>query len=98
MNSKKFEKNYEKSRRKILREEYEQQHPHYTEGHWEEGVLENHSYWDIDMLEEANKKTNQGIKYWEGKKAKATSWLGKWAYQTQIDKLKKKLYNYENKS
>jgi hypothetical protein len=96
--SKKLEKNFEKSRRKILREEYEQQHPHYTEGHWEEAMLENHSYYDIDMLEEANKKTNQGIKYWEGRKSKATSWLGKWASQIKIDKLKKKLYNYENKS
>jgi hypothetical protein len=96
--NKKFEKNYEKSRRKILREEYEQQHPHHSEGLWEELNLENNSYWDIDMLEKKNAKTNQGIKYWEVKKAKATSWLGKWAYQTQIDKLKKKLHTYENKS
>ena len=38
--SKKFEKNYEKSRRKMLREEHEQQHPHHTEGLWEEINLE----------------------------------------------------------
>ena len=94
--SKKFEKNQEKSRRKRLIEDYEQTHPHYTEGIWEEAMLENNSYWDIDYLEKVNAKTNQGIKYWEGKKAKATSWLGKWAYQTQINKLKKKLKHYEN--
>jgi hypothetical protein len=46
----KFKKNQEKSRRKQLREEYEQTHPHYTEGIWEEAMLENNSYWDIDYL------------------------------------------------
>jgi hypothetical protein len=94
MNNKKFEK----SRRKILREEYAEQHPHYTEGHWEESMLENNSYYDVDILNNANKKTKQGIKYWEGRKAKASSWLGKWAYQIKIDTLKKKLHRYENKS
>ena len=96
--NKKFQKNQEKSRRKQLIEDYNQSHPHYTEGHWEEAMLENNSYFDIDLLEKANEKTNQGIKYWEGRKSKATSWLGKWAYQTQINKLKKKLHTYENKS
>ena len=93
-----FKKNFEKARRKILREEYEQTNPHYTEGHWEESVLENNSFWDVDYLEEANAKTNQGIKYWEEQKFKASSWLGKWASQIKIDKLKKKLKHYENKS
>ena len=91
-----FKKNFEKARRKILREEYEQTNPHYTEGHWEESVLENNSFWDVDYLEEANAKTNQGIKYWEERKSKASSWLGKWASQIKIDKLKKKLKHYEN--
>ena len=95
--NKKFEKNYEKSRRKILREEYEDQHPHHTEGHWEEGVLENNSYYDIDILNKSNRKTNQGILYWEKRKNEASSWLGKWACQVKIDKLKKKLKHYENK-
>jgi hypothetical protein len=96
--SRKLEKNFEKSRRKMLREEYELHHPHYTEGHWEDAMLENHSYYDIDILNKANTKTNQGIKYWEERKSKASSWLGKWASQLKIDKLKKKLKHYENKS
>jgi hypothetical protein len=96
MTTGKLNKNFEKVRRKMLREEYEQNNPHYTEGHWEEGVLENNSFWDVDYLEEANAKTNQGIKYWEERKSKASSWLGKWASQIRIDKLKKKLKHYEN--
>jgi len=92
----KHKKNYEKSRRKMLREEYEEQHPHHTEGIWEDLNLENNSYYDIDMLNKSNRKTNQGIKYWEEKKAEASSWLGKWACQVKIDNLKKKLKHYEN--
>jgi len=92
----KHNKNYEKSRRKILREELTTPPP-YTEGIWEENMLENHSYYDIDMLSKANTKTNQGIKYWEEKYKNASSWIGKWACQTKIDKLKKKLKHYENK-
>ena len=94
--SKKLDKNLEKARRKILREEYEQQHPHYTEGIWEEAMLENNSYWDIDYLEKVNKKTNQGILYWEKRKSGASSWLGKWYCQIRINKLKEKLHHYEN--
>ena len=91
-------KKFEKSRRKMLREEYEEQHPHHTEGILDEVMLENHSYYDIDILNKANAKTNQGIKYWEEKYKNASSWIGKWAYQTRIDKLKKKLKHYESKS
>ena len=80
----------------MLREEYEQQHPHYTEGHWEEGVLENNSYWDIDYLEKANAKTNQGIKYWEERYDNASGNMGKWYCQIRINRLKKKLKHYEN--
>ncbi len=94
--SKKLQKNLEKARRKILREEYEQQTPHYTEGYWEEAMLENNSYYDIDILEKANAKTNKGIKYWEGRYKNASSWLGKWYCQIRIDKLKAKLHHYEN--
>ena len=94
--SKKLQKNLEKARRKILREEYEQQTPHYTEGYWEEAMLENNSYYDIDILEKANAKTNKDIKYWEGRYKNASSWLGKWYCQIRIDKLKAKLHHYEN--
>ncbi len=96
--SKKLEKNLEKARRKILREEYEQKIPHYTEGHWEEGVLENNSYYDIDILNNANKKTKQGIKYWKERYANASGNMGKWYCQIRINILKKKLHHYENKS
>ena len=96
--NKKFEKNYEKSRRKILREEYEQQQPHYTEGIWEEAMLENNSYWDVDYLEKVNAKTNKGIKYWEERYANASGNMGKWYCQIRINRLIKKLKHYENKS
>ena len=91
--NKKFEKNYEKSRRKILREEYEANNPRIPT---EEELLENNSYWDIDYLEEANKKTNQGIKYWKDKYDNASGNMGKWYCQIRIDLLKKKLKHYEN--
>jgi hypothetical protein len=94
--SKKLEKNLEKARRKILREEYEQRHPHHSEGLWEEINLENNSYWNIDVLEKKNAKTNKGIKYWEKRYANASSWLGKWYCQIRIDKLKEKIHHYEN--
>lgn len=96
--SKKLDKNLEKTRRKILREEYHQHNPYHSEGLWEELNLENNSYYDIDILEKVNAKTSQGIKYWEGRYKNASSWLGKWYCQVRINKLKEKLYHYENKS
>jgi hypothetical protein len=92
----KHNKNYEKSRRKILREEYEQQQPHYTEGIWEEAMLENNSYWDVDYLEKANAKTNEGIKYWKERYDNASGNMGKWYCQIRINRLMKKLKHYEN--
>ena len=85
-----------KQRNKQIRATYEEQHPHHSEGIWEELNLENNSYYDIDILEKANKPINKKIKLWEGKYAEASSWLGKWYCQVQIDKLKKKLHHYEN--
>jgi hypothetical protein len=93
--SKKFEKNQEKSRRKMLREEYEQSKP-IDQKAWEEAMLENHSYYDIDILEKVNKKTNEGIKYWEDRYANASGNMGKWYCQIRINRLKKKLKHYEN--
>ena len=93
--NKKFEKNQEKSRRRILREEYEQSKPIDLKA-WEEAMLENHSYYDIDYLEKANKKTNEGIKYWEERYANASGNMGKWYCQIRINRLKKKLKHYEN--
>jgi len=93
MSNKKFEKNQEKSRRKMLREEYEENNPRIPT---EDELLENHSYYDIDILEKANRKTNEGIKYWEERYANASSNMGKWYCQIRINKLKKKLKHYEN--
>ena len=56
---KKFEKKQEKSRRKMLIEEYREENPYIPT---DEEILENNSYWDIDYLEEVNAKTNKGIK------------------------------------
>jgi hypothetical protein len=89
-------KKFEKSRRKTLREQYENQHPHHTEGHWEDVMLENDSYYDIDILNKANAKTNQGIKYWEERYANSSGNMGKWYCQIRINRLKKKLKHYEN--
>ena len=86
-------KKFEKSRRKMLREEYEEKHPRLPT---EDELLENNSYWDVDYLEEANAKTNQGIKYWEERYNNASGNMGKWYCQIRINKLKKKLKHYEN--
>ena len=91
--SKKFEKNQEKSRRRMLREEYEENNPRIPT---EDELLENNSYWDIDYLEKANAKTNQGIKYWEERYTNASGNMGKWYCQIRINNLKKKLKHYEN--
>ena len=91
--SKKFEKNQEKSRRRMLREEYEANNPRIPT---EDELLENNSYWDIDYLEKANKKTNEGIKYWEERYNNASGNMGKWYCTIRINRLKKKLKHYEN--
>jgi hypothetical protein len=88
-------KKFEKSRRKMLREEYEQSKP-IDQKAWEEAMLENHSYYDIDILENANAKTNKGIKYWEERYANASGNMGKWYCQIRINRLMKKLKHYEN--
>ena len=92
--NKKFEKNQEKSRRKMLREEYEENNPRIPT---EDELLENNSYWDIDYLEKANAKTNKGIKHWQERYDNASSWMGKWYCQIRIDKLRKKLHHYVDK-
>ena len=52
----------------------------------------------IDYLEKANAKTNKGIKYWEERYKNASGNMGKWYCQIRINRLKKKLKHYENKS
>jgi hypothetical protein len=86
-------KKLEKSRRKMLREEYEANNPRIPT---EDELLENNSYWDIDYLEEVNAKTNKGIKYWKERYDNASGNMGKWYCQIRINRLMKKLKHYEN--
>jgi hypothetical protein len=86
-------KKSEKSRRKMLLKEYEENNPRIPT---EEELLENNSFWDVDYLEEENKKTNQGIKYWKDRYNNASGNMGKWYCQIRIDLLRKKLKPYEN--
>ena len=66
-----------------------------SEGYWEEAMLENNSYYDIDIINKANAPIFRKIEEWENKYSNASSWLGKWYCQTQIDKWKKKLHHYK---
>ena len=91
---KKFEIKQDKSRRKMLIEEYREENPYIPT---DEEILENNSYWDIDYLEEVNAKTNKGIKYWQERYANASSNMGKWYCQIRIDRLRKKLHHYVDK-
>lgn len=63
---------------------------------WEEGMLENNSYYDIDIINEANAPILNKIKEWQDKYDNASGNMGKWFCQIQIDKLKKKLRHYED--
>ena len=74
----------EKSRKKELKNEYQMKQK-LSQEEWEEEMLENNSYYDIDMIN----KVKNDIKYWEN--YQATNWLGKWYRQIQIDINKKKL-------
>jgi len=90
----KFNKKQEKSRRKMLIEEYREENPYIPT---DEEIQENNNYWDIDYLEEANAKTNKGIKYWQERYANASSNMGKWYCQIRIDRLRSKLHHYVDK-
>jgi len=62
---------------------------------WEGGMLENNSYYDIDIINKKNAPIFRKIEEWEKKYTNAVNWLGKWYCQTQIDKYKKKLHKYK---
>lgn len=81
----------DKKTKKQMKMEYQQKQK-LSQEEWEEEMLENNSYYDIDMLEKANKKAKNDLKYWENHKP--SSWLGSWYRQIQIDKNKKKIKNY----
>lgn len=69
-----------------------------SEGHWEDVMLENYSYYDIDILEKHNAPIRKKIEKLIIEQSKASSWLGKWYFQIQIDKQVKKLKHYASKS
>ena len=92
-------KKSKKAQRKKQIEQHEQQLPLYvSEGHWEEAMLEENSFYDIDILHKHNKPIYKKIEAWEKKYDEASSWLGKWYCQIQIDKFRSKLHHYESKS
>jgi hypothetical protein len=85
-----------KDERKKIIEKYILEHPPtYTEGHWDEAMLEDNSYYDIDIINKANAPIFIKIEEWETKYAHASSNMGKWYCQLQIDKWKNKLKKYQ---
>ena len=82
----------DKKTKKELKKDYQNMQKLSKED-WEEAMLENNSYYDIDMLNEVNKSTLKKIKYWE-EEQKPSSNMGKWWASIQIEKLKKKLKKY----
>jgi hypothetical protein len=83
-----------KQRKKELKQEYfDRPRPAPTE----DELLENNSYWDIDYLEEVNKPINDKIEEWQDRYKNASSNMGKWYCQIQIDRYKNKLHKYINK-
>ena len=64
----------------------------------EDPMLENNSYYDIDIINKANAPIQEEIDEWKEKYKNASSNMGKWYCQIRIDKLTKKLYKYESKS
>lgn len=61
----------------------------------EDPMLENNSYYDIDIINKANAPIFRKIEEWENKYAHASSNMGKWYCQIQIDKWKKRLHHYK---
>ena len=58
-------------------------------------MLENNSYYDIDIINKANAPIFRKIEKWQEKYNNASSNMGKWYCQIQINKLKKKLHHYQ---
>jgi len=63
---------------------------------WQEGSLENKSYYDIDILNSHNKAILEEIRYWE-EEFKPSGNMGKWYASVRIQRLKEKLQHYKNK-
>lgn len=80
---------------KELRKKAEEMPRPYSEGLWEEAMLENHSYWDIDILEKYNAPIRKKIKYWE-EEFQPVNNMGKWFRSVRLQSLYKKLKHYED--
>ena len=62
---------------------------------WEKAMLEENSYYDMDIINKVNKPIFKKIEEWEKRYANASSNMGKWYCQIQIDRWKKKLHHYK---
>lgn len=85
----------DKARKKELRKQYEDK-PKSSKEEWEEAMLENNSYYDIDILQEHNASILEEIRYWQ-EEFKPSGNMGKWYASVRIENLKKKLHHYKNK-
>jgi hypothetical protein len=85
----------DKARKKELRKQYEDT-PKSAKEEWEEAMLENNSYYDIDMLQEHNAPILEEIRYWK-EEFKPSGNMGKWYASVRVENLKKKLKHYQNK-
>lgn len=83
----------DKKQKKQLKRDFEMQQK-LSKEEWEEEMLENNSYYDIDILEKHNKPILKKIKYWEDEYQPSSN-MGKWWASIQVEKLKKKLKGYE---
>lgn len=80
---------------KELRKKADENPRPYSEGLWEEAMLENNSYWDIDYLEKHNAPILKKIKYWE-EEFQPVNNMGKWFRSVRLQSLYKKLKGYKN--
>lgn len=80
---------------KELRKKADENPRPYSEGLWEEAMLENNSYWDIDYLEKYNAPILKKIKYWE-EEFQPVNNMGKWFRSVRLQSLYKKLKGYKN--
>ena len=80
----------DKKKKKELKNEYLENLPHEN---LEERMLENNSYYDIDILNDHNQPILEELRYWE-EEYKPSSNMGKWYASIRIERLKKKLSHY----
>ena len=81
---------------KELRDKSQEMTKPYSEGLWDEAMLENNSYWDLDILAKHNAPILKEIKYWE-EEYQPSGNMGKWWRSIRLERLYKKLKRYERK-